>query len=95
MSDITGYFVWEVRGSYDSSDAMTERKKDILKQDFSITNKRTDFDCMVLTHDPMGRDVATMALNLRIGDESYAEDANTVIDLMECLGYAANVKEEK
>lgn len=84
---MSGYFVWRVRGEHDTVEAKREREKPWVDRKVDVELQRQAFDCMVLTRDPAGRDVASLALLMRIGAVATS-DWNPTIAEMTCIGWA-------
>lgn len=65
--------VWKVRGSHLSGEAVTERAKDIMKQDHEVMNKSVEFETIIATLEPTGRDIWKSAVRQIIGNVDYKE----------------------
>jgi hypothetical protein len=75
-----GAFVWRVKGSFCSP----EERKDVTK-----TWASTPFECLVMSRDPAGLDVAQQALTMRVSEEAEVwRDYMAEVSSMERLGWA-------
>lgn len=79
-----GYFVWAVKGEY------SRRSLDDSSKTTTVA-----FDCLVLTRDPIGRHVAQLALEMRIGEPEHWDAYNPVISEMRALGWAQGAVDEQ
>ena len=92
------YFIWRVKGSYASYEARRARQRirmgDISSDVDLHKNDRQDFEVIVLTPDPMARDVAQLALSIRIGKNFRGDDYEPQITGMEYMGEGSTANEE-
>ena len=74
-----GAFVWRVKGSYTPPDDGGDIYGPIPEK---------TFECLVLTKDPQAGDVASLALEMRIGEQASWGRYNAQVTSMKLLDWA-------
>ena len=81
---MTGGFIWKVTGVYQHAPV------DTLEYAEAVS-----FECLVISHDPCGRDVPDLALEMRIGPSDCWDSYSPCIETMTCLGWAQGGRDDQ